>query len=115
MAEIIASSELVAYCGLYCGACKSYLAGKCPGCQKNAKASWCSIRTCCRNQGISSCAGCVGIPDPRDCGKFNNLIAKFFSLVFRSDRAACVAQIRRLGIEGHAKAMAAAGLHTIKR
>jgi hypothetical protein len=28
MKEIVADSKLVAYCGLYCGACKSYLKEK---------------------------------------------------------------------------------------
>lgn len=28
---------------------------------------------------------------------------------------ACIAQIKRLGLEGHAGAMAASGAHTIKR
>ncbi len=27
--------ELVAHCGLYCGACKAYLKEKCDGCHRN--------------------------------------------------------------------------------
>lgn len=38
----------VAYCGLYCGACKSHRKGKCPGCRENSKATWCEIRKCCQ-------------------------------------------------------------------
>ncbi len=31
MKEIVSDPKLVAYCGLYCGACKRYLQEKCPG------------------------------------------------------------------------------------
>ncbi len=30
MKEIVQNTDLIAYCGLYCGACKSYLMEKCP-------------------------------------------------------------------------------------
>lgn len=62
-----------------------------------------------------SCAECIDFPDPRACSKFNNIMSKLFGLVFRSDRAACIAQVRQLGIEGHAKAMAEMKTQTIKR
>ncbi len=115
MREITADPELVAYCGLYCGACRAYLKGKCPGCHKNEKASWCGIRACCAQNGLPSCAECKQFPDPDDCKKFNNLISKFFALVFRSNRAACIRQIRELGMEGHAANMAGERRQTIKR
>lgn len=115
MRELVASPELVAHCGLYCGACKSYLSERCPGCQKNTKATWCRVRSCCQERGLSSCASCTDYPDPRHCGKFNNFVSRIFALLFRSDRAACVAQIRRLGLDGHAQAMAQQRLQTIKR
>lgn len=35
--------------------------------------------------------------------------------VLRSDRAACIDQIKRLGLEGHATTMAAARSQTIRR
>jgi hypothetical protein len=42
-------------------------------------------------------------------------MSRLFGLLFRSDRAACIAQIRRVGLEGHAQAMADRRAHTIKR
>jgi hypothetical protein len=36
MKAIVADAGLVAYCGLYCGACKAYLKEKYPGCHGNA-------------------------------------------------------------------------------
>lgn len=115
MKEIVADSKLVAFCGLYCGACKAYLKEKCPGCPKNEKAGWCKVRTCCIGEAISTCADCSEYPNPRDCGKYDNLIARLFGLVFRSDRAACIKQIREIGLEGHAMKMAELKVQTIKK
>ncbi len=115
MRDIVASSDLVAYCGLYCGACKSYLKGRCDGCHKNEKATWCSVRAYCRNGSLSSCAACKDHPDPRQCAKFNNFMSRLFAFVFSSDRPACIDQIRRLGLEGHAESMASLRLQSIKR
>jgi len=106
MKEITSDPSLVAYCGLYCGACGAYRRDRCPGCHENHKATWCKVRTCCREHERATCAACAEFSDVRDCRKYNNLIARLFGLLFRSDRAACVAQIRRLGVAGHADEMA---------
>jgi len=115
MRTIQENPELVARCGLYCGACRAYLKEKCEGCAKNLKATWCGIRACCGEKELPSCADCQEFTDVRRCGKFNNFMSKFFALIFRSDRPACIEQIRRLGLAGHAKAMAAAKLQSLKR
>ena len=115
MPDIPVDTELVAHCGLYCGACKSYLAGKCKGCHENSGATWCKIRACCTEKRIKTCADCAEFADPRACGKFNNFMSRLFGLIFNSDRAACIAQIKQLGLDGHAKAMATSGIQTIKR
>ena len=115
MKEIVSDSTLVAYCGLYCGACKSYLKGKCPGCQKNEKATWCKVRSCCQENKYTSCASCETHTNQDDCKKFNNFISKIFGLVFKSDRKACLKQIEKLGIQGHANNMANSKRQTIKR
>jgi hypothetical protein len=115
MREIVASADQVARCGLYCGACAKFLSEKCPGCHENEKATWCKIRSCCIESGISSCADCAEFADARECTKFDNPMSKLFALFFRSDRAACIDQIRRLGLEGHAEAMAAGKLQSIKK
>jgi len=115
MKEIVSNPDLVAYCGLYCGGCRSYLSEKCPGCHGNSRATWCKIRSCCADQNLKSCADCVQFPDPNTCKKFNNPIAKVFAFIFRSDRAACIRQIRNCGIQGHADNMCENKRHTIKR
>ena len=115
MNEIVSDPSLVAYCGLYCGACKAYLRGKCPGCHEARRRGWCKIRSCCVDQQYTSCADCTKFRNPNDCSLFNTFISKLFGFIFRSDRAACIAQIRDLGIQGHADTMAARKQQAIKR
>ena len=115
MKEIKSDSKLVAYCGLYCGACKRYLQDKCQGCHENNKATWCKVRSCGINNQYSSCAECKEFSDPNGCKMFNNFISKIFALIFRSNRTACIKQIRDVGIQGHAEMMAEHKLQSLKR
>lgn len=115
MTTITADSKLVAYCGLYCGACGRYLNEKCPGCAQNEKAGWCQIRACNIENGYTSCADCTQFADVNDCKKFNNLVSRMFAFVFRSNRPACIVRIREIGVESYAAEMAQKGQMTIKR
>jgi len=115
MREIVSDPNLVARCGLYCGACGSYLRDRCPGCHENEKAKWCKVRSCCMEHEFASCADCAEYPDPRACKDFNNFFAKLFGFFLRSDRAACVDEIRRLGVQGHADEMTRRRRQTIRR
>lgn len=112
--EIISNSSLVAACGLYCGACRKYLVGKCPGCADNVKATWCKIRICCNTSNIQSCAGCQMVTSTQECKKINNFISKIFALLFKSDRNACVARIKEVGYDNYAQEMSAQKLQSIK-
>jgi hypothetical protein len=112
--EIVADINLVAFCGLYCGACRSYLTGKCPGCNDNTKATWCKIRLCCSENNFQSCADCTTI-ELMNCRKYNNLISKAFGYLFNSDRAACIARIKETGYEEFSLEMAKNKIQTIKR
>lgn len=115
MKDIVSNVELVAYCGLYFGACGFYLRDRCPGCHDNNKASWCKVRICCLEHSYSSCADCGEFENPGECKKYNNLVSKIVGFVLRSDRAACVMQIKKMGIQGHADLMARQKKQTIKR
>jgi hypothetical protein len=112
--EIVADKSLIAFCGLYCGACPSYLKGKCPGCKENAKASGCKVRTCCLDNRLASCADCTSV-ELKDCAKYNNFIAKMVGLVLNSDRSACIGIIKETGYDDFAIGMAANKRMTIKR
>lgn len=115
MKEIIADQNTIAYCGLYCGACRRYLADKCPGCQKNEKASWCKVRSCCMENGYKSCADCKKVDDQLNCSYFNNFMARFISFIFRSNRPGCIEQIAEMGYDKYADYMAQNKMMTIKR
>ena len=67
------------------------------------------------SNGYTTCADCAEFADPTDCKKFNNFMAKVFALIFRSDRAACIGQIRRIGVQAHADNMAEHKRQSIKR
>jgi len=105
--------DLIAYCGLYCGACRKFLESKCPGCRKNEKAGWCKIRTCCIENAYHTCAECK--MNPHDCKKFNNFFSKLFALIFKSDREACIRCINEVGEDAFAKEMAEKRIMTLKK
>jgi hypothetical protein len=115
MKEIRSNPDLVAHCGLYCGACKSYLRERCPGCHENQKATWCKVRLCCMDNGYLSCTDCKEFASPMECKMFNNFMSKIFGFIFRSDRSACIEQIRKIGIQAHADDMTKQGRQSIRR
>ena len=114
MKTVTSDETLIARCGLYCGACGSYLKEKCPGCERNESATWCAVRTCCRDHGYGSCADCTEHPDPKACGKFHSWISRVIGFVLRSDRARCIAAIRKLGRKEYAASMARDRTQTLR-
>lgn len=107
--------HLIAACGLYCGACRSYLKGRCKGCAKNEKASWCKIRSCNRERAQASCAECQDHSDPMSCKRYDTLISRLIGFVLNSDRAACIAAIRARGREAFADEMARTRRQTLPK
>ncbi len=99
----------IAACGLFCGSCRAYKKGKCPGCQNNLKAEkWCTVRRCCIEHDYQSCADCRMMP-LNDCPKFNNFMGKIFGLIFRSDRRGCIERLREIGNDAFAAEMRLSG------
>jgi len=85
MREIVKDKEMVAYCGLYCGACPQYLKEKCEGCMKNVKATWCKIRKCCiKNNFVNY----ENVPDPASPYTFGLVPTEKLSPLREFDRAA---------------------------
>ncbi|NTU98968.1 DUF3795 domain-containing protein [Candidatus Falkowbacteria bacterium] len=115
MAEVKNDPALVAFCGLYCGACGKFKSGKCPGCAGNEKASWCAIRKCCMEHNYKSCADCTEFADVMECKKYNNFFSKVIGFVLRSNRKAGIERIKAIGLEAFAREMAESGQQSIKR
>lgn len=113
--EIIQDPKLIAACGLYCGTCGKYTSGRCPGCADNIKATWCKTRICCKDAQIQSCADCKTVASTLECKKMNNFMSKLFSLLFKSDRHACIARIKEVGYDQYAQEMGAKRMQSIKR
>ena len=113
--EIVKDVNLVAACGLYCGACRAYLKNHCPGCSNNEKAKWCKLRLCVKEKGYTTCAECVEFSDVNECRKFNTFISKIFAVIFNSNRKACIEQIRSSGLEHHASVMTGMKKHSLSR
>lgn len=113
-ADINNSTLLIAKCGLYCGACFKYKKKTCPGCTHYHDAKWCKVRSCCLENGHASCADCTKYSDPMSCKYFNNFMSKLFGLIFKSDRAACIASIKANGYEQFASFMSEKQWVTIK-
>jgi hypothetical protein len=112
-AEVKNDTQLIAYCGLYCGACRKFVSGKCPGCKRLAPPHWCKIRTCCIEKSFDSCAGC-SLETPNACKKFNNPISKVFAFIFGSDREKCIMAIREKGAAWYAAHMAQTRQQSLK-
>ena len=112
MELIIADKNKIAACGLYCGACRKFMSGRCPGCKDNEKASWCKIRQCCNTKGYNTCAECER--DIIKCTTYSNLLSKICGLIFNSDRPACISYIKEYGEMAYAEKMAKQKCQTIK-
>lgn len=93
--QITKQTQLIAYCGLYCSNCIKYKKGKCPGCAKNEKASWCKIRSCCIENGFANCSECEDFVYPKDCKKYNNFISVAIEFFSSSDRSLCIDYLRK--------------------
>ena len=100
------SAELVAYCGLFCGACGSFRRGRCVGCLEGGGFASCKVRSCVVDKGYRTCADC---DEYLDCKLLSNFIAKIFALVLRSNRIGNLTGIKRDGIEKWAAEAAALG------
>ena len=115
MREIVADVKQVGCCGLYCGACGAYLKEKCAGCHESKKRDWCSIKACCAQKGFWTCAECDQHEDPCECDKAQCLISKIIGFFTKSDRPACVRQIRETVLKAYATKMADLKLQAIPK
>ena len=78
-------------------------------------ATWCKVRTCCKNNDFATCAQCKDHEDPDTCKKFNNFFSRMIGFFLRSDRQACVLRVREIRPEEYAKEMAANCRQTMPR
>ena len=54
--------KLIGRCGFYCGACSTYIAENCGGCDSEHKAGDCFSRDCVIGKGLRFCGECANFP-----------------------------------------------------
>ena len=97
---------VLAHCGLVCSSCSMFVKGRCGGCHgEKPMFAGCPVKACCLEREIATCAECVDFENLKQCRKLNNLIAKIFGLIFRSNRIGNLERIRQLGVEQFAREM----------
>lgn len=113
-AAITVDENLIAFCGLYCGACPRFMNGKCKGC-KEYKASWCKVKPCNIENNYTSCADCRQFGDLSDCRKYNPIFVRFFEFLSRSSRKDTVRLLKEKGRLDFAEYMAENRLVSVKK
>jgi hypothetical protein len=96
------NEQLIAYCGLYCGACPSFTSGKCDSCRSNSPKSAvvykaCQVKPCCVENGFFTCADCTIYASTKECKKYNPLLLKIASCIEGSDRSKAIEMIKTKG------------------
>jgi len=100
--EINKDENLIAHCGLYCGACPSFKSGKCDGCRGNSAKSAvmykrCKVKPCCADNGFFTCADCTIYASTKACKKYNALFPKIAAWIESSDRSKAIEMIKIKG------------------
>ena len=100
--QIINNENMIDYCGLYCGACPSFISGKCAGCRSNSaksaiKFKKCPVKPCCAVNGFFTCADCTEFASVKECKKYNPLLLRIASRLEGSDRSKAVNMIKEKG------------------
>lgn len=104
--EIVYDETLVAYCGLYCGACPRYLQNKCNGCRENNHfPKHCAVKPCNIDNNYDNCAECQVLENIKHCKKFNPFLIKFGEFITGTSRKKCIEKIREYGKQEFAKYM----------
>ena len=106
--QINKDENLIAYCGLYCGACPSFTSGKCDGCRSNSaksavKYKTCQVKPCCAGNGFFTCADCTEFAFVKECKKYNPLLLRIISRLEGSDRSKAINMIK---VKGRAEFLA---------
>ena len=114
------NTDLVAYCGFYCGACPTFIKGKCKGCKGDSPKcalgyKACKVRPCCIENQYSSCADCKKYDSVRDCKLYNPFMIRFGQFITRTNRRKGIEMIKENGEVKFANYMSHKNWVTIKK
>jgi hypothetical protein len=100
--QIEKDQNLIAYCGFYCGACPTYVSGKCEGCRgSSAKCAVgykkCTVKPCCVENEFFTCADCTKYASTKDCKKYNPASIRFGEWASSTCRGMAIKMINEKG------------------
>ena len=98
--QMTENEQLISYCGFYCGACPTYLSGKCEGCRGNSPKcavgyKKCMAKPCCVENGFFTCADCF--TSTKKCKKYNPLSIRFGEWISNTSRKKAIEMIKEKG------------------
>ena len=111
--------NLVSYCGFYCGACPTFIKGKCEGCKGDSPKcavgyKACKVRPCCIDNEYNSCAECKKYNSVKDCKIYNPFLIRLGQFLTRTNRRKGIEIIKEKGEVEFVKFMADKDWVTIK-
>ena len=95
-------TQLISYCGFYCGACPKYKKGECEGCKGDSLKcavgyKSCKVRPCVIEKDLSTCADCELYSSVAECKKYNPLLIRIMEFLTRTSRGKGIEMIKKKG------------------
>ena len=115
----IEHKDLIAHCGFYCGACPTYLSGKCEGCRGDSPkcavgVKKCQVKQCCVENKFFTCADCTEFESTKHCKKYNPLSIRLGQWISSTSRRKAIEMICERGCAGFITYMAEKEWVTVK-
>lgn len=113
------NTNLVSYCGFYCGACPSFIKEKCKGCKGDHPKcavgyKGCKVRACCIENEYSSCANCKKYDTVKECKIYNPFMIRIGQFITQTNRRKGIEMIKEKGEPEFAEYMIGKKWVTIK-
>lgn len=95
-------TNLISYCGFYCGACPKFTKGQCEGCKGDNSLcavgyKACKVRPCCKENEYNTCADCNIYASVKDCRIYNPFMIKLGQFITATNRRKGIEMIKEKG------------------
>jgi hypothetical protein len=102
MDNIQIDTNLISYCGFYCGSCPKFSKGQCLGCKGDSPKcavgyKVCNVRPCCVENNFKSCADCNKYDSVKVCKLYNPFMIKFGQFITQTNRRKGIEMIKEKG------------------
>jgi hypothetical protein len=114
------NTNLISYCGFYCGACPKFTMGQCEGCKgDNPRCAVgykaCKVKPCCIENECNTCADCNIYASVKECRSYNPLMIRFGQFITATNRRKGIEMIKEKGESEFVKFMIDKNWVTIKK